>query len=87
MHKRMSLSAIESDNKMAALLLATSIYPIKFIIIIKIFINELSLSLIIIFCFVFITIDQIKALNFYFYIKTTFRSLLHLQVKDYTNFE
>ena len=35
MHKRMSLSAIESDNKMAALLLATSIYPIKFIIIIK----------------------------------------------------
>ena len=45
------------------------------------------LSYIIKFCFVFITIDQIKALNFYFYIKTTFRSLLHLQVKDYTNFE
>ena len=45
----------------------------------------LSCAHINIFCFVFITIDQIKALNFYFYIKTTFWSLLHLQVKDYTN--
>ena len=49
--------------------------------------EDLFADSICIFCFVFITIDQIKALNFYFYIKTTFRSLLHLQVKDYTNFE
>ena len=42
----------------------------------KIFINELSLSLIIIFSFVFITIDQTKASNFYFYIKTCFFALI-----------
>ena len=55
----------------------------------KIFRIELSLRLIMILSFVIINKDPTKAFNsyFYFYIKTTFRSLFHLQVKDYTNFE